>query len=108
MDAKTIEEGKQTAMIAYFTIIGLVIAYYMNMEPKNKFATIHIRQALGLYIVFFTIAILVGFFNSWMISGPFYVFFVVLWVFGLVNAMQGEYRPVPLLGDYFQDWFKSI
>jgi uncharacterized membrane protein len=108
MDAKTIEEGKQKAIIAYLTLIGLVIAYSMNMETKNKYAAMHIRQALGLNILFYTIATFIGFFNSWMVSGPFYVFFVVLWVFGLVNALQGEYRPIPLLGDYFQDWFKSI
>ncbi|MGH1386323.1 hypothetical protein [Kordia sp.] len=108
MDSKTIEEGRQTAIISYLTIIGLVIAFSMNMDSKNKFANMHIRQSLGLNILFYSIAIFIGYFNSWMISGPFYVFFVVLWAFGFVNAMQRDYTPVPLVGDYFQEWFKSI
>lgn len=108
MNSQTIEEGKQTAIISYLTPIGFIIAYSMNMEPKNEYAKFHIRQSLGLNILFYTISFFIGYFNSWMISGSFYVFFIVLWVFGLVNAIQGEYKPIPLLGDYFQEWFKSL
>jgi uncharacterized membrane protein len=108
MDFKTIEEGRQMAIISYITIIGLVIAFSMNVDKKNEFARFHIRQALGLGILFFTISLFIGYFDSWMISGSFYVFFIVLWVFGLTNAIQSEHTPVPLLGDYFQDWFKNI
>lgn len=108
MDFKTIEEGKQMAIISYITIIGLVIAISMNSDTKNEFARIHIRQALGLSILFYTISFFIGYFDSWMVSGSFYVFFIVLWVFGLTNAIQSEHKPIPLLGDYFQDWFKNI
>ncbi|QHI35586.1 hypothetical protein IMCC3317_09320 [Kordia antarctica] len=108
MNFKTIEEGKQMAIISYITLIGLVIAFSMNVDKKNEFARFHIRQALGLNILFYMISFFIGYFNSWMISGSFYVFFIVLWVFGLTNAIQGEHKPIPLLGDYFQDWFKSV
>ncbi|MBC8757429.1 hypothetical protein H2O64_22355 [Kordia sp. YSTF-M3] len=108
MDFKTISAGKQTAIISYITIIGFVIAISMNADKKNEFARFHIRQALGLGILFFMISLFIGYFDSWMISGSFYVFFIVLWVFGLTNAIQGEHKPIPLLGDYFQDWFKNI
>ena len=108
MDKQTIEEGRQAAIISYITIIGLVIAVSMNVERKNEFSRIHIRQSLGLNILFYMISFFIGYFNSWMISGSFYVFFIVLWVFGLTNAIQNEYKPIPLLGDYFQDWFKSV
>ena len=108
MKFKTIEEGRQMAIISYITLIGLVIAFSMNVEKKNEFARFHIRQALGLNILFYIISFFIGYFNSLMISGSFYVFFIVLWVFGLTNAIQSEYKPIPLLGDYFQDWFKSV
>ena len=108
MKFKTIEEGRQMAIISYITLIGLVIAFSMNLEKKNEFARFHIRQALGLNILFYIISFFIGYFNSLMISGSFYVFFIVLWVFGLTNAIQSEYKPIPLLGDYFQDWFKSV
>jgi hypothetical protein len=45
---------KNTAIIAYLTIIGSVIAIFMNQEEnKSEFASFHIRQALGLFILFF-------------------------------------------------------
>ena len=31
------EEGKQTAIISYITIIGTIIAIFMNNEKKNTF-----------------------------------------------------------------------
>jgi uncharacterized membrane protein len=108
MNPQVIEEGRQTAIISYITIIGTIIAIVMNMDKKNEYARFHIRQALGLNILFYMISFFIGYFDSWMISGSFYVFFAVLWVFGLTNAIQSEYKPIPLLGDYFQDWFKSI
>ncbi|WP_298511551.1 hypothetical protein [uncultured Kordia sp.] len=108
MDSKTIEEGRQTAIISYLLTIGLLIAFVMNMEPKNKYAAMHIRQSLGLNILFYCIAFLTGYFTGWMVATPFYVFFIVLWAFGLTNAIQREYEPIPLVGNYFQDWFKSI
>ena len=108
MDFKTIEQGRKIAIISYITILGTVIAITMNLDKKNEFARFHIRQALGLNILFYMISFFIGYFNSWMISGSFYVFFVVLWVFGFTNAIQSEYKPIPLLGAYFQQWFKSI
>ena len=33
------EEGKTPAIVAYLTIIGTIIAYFMNNENKNPFAS---------------------------------------------------------------------
>lgn len=108
MDNTTIEEGKTMAIVSYITIIGTIIALSVNMERKNKYTSFHVRQALGLNIMFYVISFFIGYFDSWMISGSFYVFFIVLWGFGLINAIQGENTPIPLIGATLQDWFKSI
>jgi hypothetical protein len=31
----------------------------------------------------------------------------VLWLMGLVSALKGEMRPVPLLGEHYQKWFAT-
>ncbi|WP_046755746.1 membrane protein [Kordia jejudonensis] len=108
MNPQTIEEGRQAAIIAYITLIGSFAAIYMNAEKKNPYTSFHLRQAIGLNILFFAIAFIVSYFDSWMISSAFYVFFAVLWFFGLSNAFQCEHEPIPLVGDYFQKWFKSL
>lgn len=101
-------EGKNIAIVSYITIIGAVIAIFMNSDKKDPFASFHIRQALGIFASFFLIGYFIGYFDSWMISSAFYIFYFILWVFGFVAALQGEYKEVPLLGAQFQKIFSSI
>ena len=104
-----IEKGKTTAIVAYFTIFGAVIAIFLNQdEKKSDFASVHIRQALGLFLSFFLLGYFIGYFNSWAVSSAFYLFFFILWLFGFINALQGEKKPVPLVGAFFQNLFKNL
>lgn len=101
-------EGKPAAIVAYLTIIGTIIAYFMNNDDKHLLASFHIRQALGIHITFYMLGLLVSAFDSWLISSAFYIFVIVLWGYGIVSAVQGELNAVPLLGDKFQKWFNTI
>ena len=102
------EKGKTTAIVAYITIIGTIIAYFMNTDTKNTFASFHIRQALVIWITFYLLGALISIFDSWIISWGFYIFLIVLWGYGFVKALQGEQKEVPILGDKFQKWFSTI
>ncbi len=108
MNEETIYLGKPAAALSYFTFIGLIIAYFMNNESKNPFAAFHIRQSLGLILGYFLIMLPLGFFDSWMISGPFILAFFALWLFGLISAFQGKMTPVPLIGTLIQKVFTSF
>lgn len=107
-DNNNIEDGKTTAIIAYILIIGTIVAMFMNLDKKNTFASFHIRQALGLNISFYALAYIIGNIDSWMASAAFYVFFMVLWIFGFVGCLQNEKKEIPFLGAYFQKWFKNL
>ena len=37
---------KSIAIIAYLTLIGLIVAFVMNNDKKQPFAAYHIRQSL--------------------------------------------------------------
>ena len=52
MTTQTKPAGKTTAIVAYLTIIGAIIAITMNNEPKHEFARVHTRQAFGLHLMF--------------------------------------------------------
>jgi uncharacterized membrane protein len=108
MNNSTIETGKSTAIISYLTIIGAIIAIFMNLEKKNTFAAFHIRQALGIFVSFFLIGYFIGYFDSWMISSAFYIFYFILWIYGFLGVLQGEMKLIPLLGEQFQKIFKNI
>ena len=38
MDEHTINSGKTTAITAYITIVGTLIAIFMNLDDKNPYA----------------------------------------------------------------------
>lgn len=105
---ETVEAGKTTAVVAYITIFGTIIAYFLNNESKNPFASFHIRQALGIHISYFLLGALVSIFDNWMATYAFWIFIFILWGYGIVTAIQGEEKEVPLLGNNFQKWFSTI
>lgn len=106
---ENIDKSKNTAIIAYFTIIGSVIAIFMNQEEnKSEFASFHIRQALGLFISFFLLGYFVGYANSWTATSAFYLFYFILWIYGFFGALQGQKRLLPLVGSFFQNTFKKV
>jgi uncharacterized membrane protein len=109
MDAKTI------AWVSYLTLIGWIIAYvsYGNLNPKSSLATYHLRQSFGimvsslvLYIAFWLLVFMVPFLSFFITI--IWIVLVVLWVLGLISALNGEEKPLPVVGTYFQQWFQFI
>jgi len=108
MDNKIVEEGRSTAITSYILVIGVLIAMSMNSENKNPFASFHIRQALGLSLTFISLGLIISNFDSGMITIPMWISVSVLWSYGIFSAIKGDTKPLPLLGDFFQKWFKTI
>ncbi|AEH01507.1 DUF4870 domain-containing protein [Lacinutrix sp. 5H-3-7-4] len=106
---QTITNEKNIAIIAYVTIIGLIIAFIINSEKKNTFTSYHIKQSLGIALTSLSLMV-VGVIPllGWLISilGCFFVAF--LWVMGLINAVNNKKQPVPVLGKKFEVWFKKL
>lgn len=102
------KSGKTTAVVAYITIVGCIIAITMNIEPKNAFARFHIRQAFGIHVLFHALAILLTYSGNVYLAFPIYILYFVLWIYGFLQAMNGKTKPLPVLGEYFQKWFTFI
>ena len=103
------DKSKNTAIVAYLTLIGAVVAIFMNQdENKSEFGSFHIRQALGLFLSFFLLGYFVGYANSWTATSAFYLFYFILWIYGFTGALQGQKRVLPLVGNFFQSTFKSL
>ena len=101
-------DPKIVSIISYLTIIGWVVAYILN-KPKSGLANFHLRQALGLHLLFvacnmvFSIPLL-----GWLVGVLGFILLFLLWALGILAALNGEEKRVPYLGDSFQDWFKSV
>lgn len=107
MTEQTIREGRTMAIVAYFTFVGLIIAIIMNLDKKNPFTAFHIRQMLGLIILLIFSNLTEAYVNSWL-GTIFWVITFVFWLFGLYHAIKSEAKPVPVLGEKFQEWFQNI
>jgi hypothetical protein len=102
------KKGKTTAIVAYFTIVGALIAISMNQEPRHAFARFHTRQAFGLHLMFIGFALFLSvWFNRYAWYGL-YIAYLVLWGYGFMGALSDREQSVPILGSYFQKWFTFI
>ena len=108
MENQTVNEGKAAAIIAYLTIFGTIIAYIMNASKKNSFASFHIRQMIGLFLLSminkYIIYDMLGATAGWIFG----IVLFVLWIIGFISAIQGEEKEVPVIGEHFQKWFSGI
>lgn len=101
MENTAVNEGKTMAIISYITVIGLIIAYFMNKGKDNSFANFHIKQSFRLFI--FGILLSIALFALIMVTKmaslnilswiPFV--FIIL---GVMNAANGNEKKLPIIG----------
>ncbi len=102
-------QDKTIAIVSYLTVIGLIVAFVLNNEKKDPFASYHIRQSLGLVLTSIALSLInVIPVLGWIVSliGAFVLLY--MWIMGLLNAVNGKEKPVPILGEKYLEWLKSI
>lgn len=104
----TSDNGKTVAIISYITLIGWIVALVMNNSNRTALGSFHVRQALGIMCIGAILVILSGFLGFGLLSRIIQIGAFVFWIIGLISAVKGEMKPVPLLGEKFQEWFKGI
>ena len=92
---------KGTDIVAYITIVGWVLAFACGTRTESGF---HLNQALVLFlanVVWGIVAKILAFIPilGWIALGVGYLVLFVFWVMGLVSAIQGEEKPLPLIGE---------
>ena len=108
IDNKDIKSGKRSALISYFYLLGILVAYFTNSDKKSQFAYFHIRQSLGLWLSFMALGYPIGYFDNWQITFSFWIAFGILFVYGFSTALSGKMIPIPLAGNLYQSAFKNI
>ena len=109
-------DGKTISIISYFSLVGWIIAFVLYNNNKSKLAAFHIRQSLGLMITAIALYIVMFIFLfipvlGWIISILIWICLVgvfVLWVIGLVAAINAQEKPVPLIGNMAQSMLSGI
>jgi len=117
------KEDSTVAILAYLTPlffgVGIVIAIIMHGNKKTALGAYHLRQSLGLLltsIVLWVPWMIVSFILAmipfiqllvpllWMGLG---VGITILWIMGLIAAVNGQQKPLPVLGVHYAKWFAN-
>lgn len=101
-------EDKTVAIVSYLTIIGFIIALIMHGSKKTALGSFHLRQTLGLFLTgiaanFLMIIPILG----WIAAPIVLIGLLVFWVMGLISAINGQQKPVPLVGELYAKWFSG-
>lgn len=81
----------------------------MHSSKKTALGTYHLRQSLGLYLTAICASLVLACipFVGWMLIPFLTLGVVVMAIIGLVAALNGEQKPLPLLGDKYAQWFAN-
>ena len=102
-------DPKVVAVLSHVFYIGWLVALILNSSNRSHLGSFYLRQTLGIYLlsvvssVIMIIPIL-----GWIAGLIGYALVVVLWFISLISTLNDEEKTVPVLGEQFQEWFKSI
>lgn len=101
--------GKTVALVAYLTIIGLVIALVMNNKGATNLGRFHIRQSIGITVTAMVAGILryIPMVGNILLSIIGVIILIAL-ILGILSAIKGEEKELPFLGKLYQKWFSMI
>lgn len=104
--SKDVEEGKAFAIITWiFFLIGLIWFFADEKMKKNKFAKFQLKQVLVLVITAIILSIAGAILLFIPVLGTIIYFAVniaifILWLLGLIAAINGEEKELPIIGQY--------
>ena len=100
--AKKQDQAKLVAIVSYITLIGWIVALILNSNKKTSLGSFHIRQALLIMIAGVVVSWIP--YIGWILGLILFVF----WIIGLIAAINGQEKEVPLIGAYAQKWFRGL
>ncbi len=116
MDQQTIPTAPQTedktaAIVAYLSLIGFIIAIILHGQKKTALGAFHLRQVMGIFLtgivawigVMVLMFVVIGVFLAPVV----WIGLIIMWIMGLIAAINGQQKPVFLLGQKYQEWFKN-
>ncbi|WP_316806335.1 DUF4870 domain-containing protein [Pedobacter agri] len=117
---KTTDNGKNASIVSYFWFIGWLIAYFaMYKNNETDLSRYQLRQTLLFHLCSTVVSWVLGIllipliFSTGVLGGVYLLRiiqlgFFVLWVIGLIGAVQGEKKPIPFIGEKAQTLFPGI
>ena len=109
MNLGDVNQGKTIAIVSYLTIIGLVAALIMNNGNPTSIGRFHIRQSIGITVcamILGTLSFIPGI--GGILSTVTGIVVLIALILGVLAAIQGQEKAIPVVGPHFQKWFSVI
>ncbi len=103
-DSADVEKNKILGVLAYIWILFLVP---LLAAKDSRFARFHALQGAALFVVGVGVSFIEWIlpYGLWMLGRLLWLGVVALAIVGIINALQGRGRPLPLIGGLFQSKF---
>ena len=96
-DPQDIEKNKGYAVLAY---IGLLFLVPLLAAKDSPYARFHTNQGLVLFLLEVALNILLAIpVLGWVLAPIGWIAVVVFAIMGIINAAQGECKPLPIIGE---------
>ena len=92
------EDSKLWAFLAYLlSVIGFLLV--MLTRKDDVYARYHAKQSLLLFLASIVVLIIkmipfIGWLVAWVLS----ILLLILWILGMINALNGKQVPLPVIG----------
>lgn len=100
-DASDVDQNKPMAIIGY--LIPILFFIPMLSEQKSPFGMFHAKQQLNLLLSWIVVNVVGGIvpFIGWFIILPIgSIILIVLMIMGIINAVKGETKQLPIIGGF--------
>ena len=106
----TKNDNNKIAALAYFPIVGLILAYMINMEKKDKFISAHMRQSLALVLIGFGISLVTQmfYFLFFQLANIVNLVMFAVVVYAAYTAYNGKKFIIPIIGEYAEKHFTFL
>ena len=97
--------SKVTSILSYFGLIGWLIAFFAG--TKDDKSIYHLRQGFGLFLITFVFSIVIQILlrvseSLALVGTVLWIVLLVLFIFGLINAIKEEKKALPIIGKSFE------
>ncbi|MGN0443950.1 MAG: zinc-ribbon domain-containing protein [Acutalibacteraceae bacterium] len=96
----TQDDIENNKVISLFSYIGILFLVPLLAAKDSKYARFHVNQGLVLFLANTVLGVAAVIPFGRIVSAAGYVFTVVCAVIGIINALQGNAKELPLIGKF--------